>query len=566
MTPHPVPPTHQEVKHQLWAKYDFDIASGKFIPFSYPFGAYGSFIVLIYFLARNDQVSSNAIVRWLVWTANFILAMYCILYTRSRFASAAYGLGLANAWSILWFTAILLANDSKTYFSRIERIGGATLTIPKPASLEFPEELGDDHEIPLLEGPLCGNSKREKVVIMSSATVSELKSLKYYTQYRPVDSFIERLDWSLDLMSNFRGMAWNWRSPSMPIVPKKVVRDVMLGDRRIPVRRLGHPLPGLGGNQHFNGGRRSGSISRFKRQHPTKAECLRRARLQFILGYMMLDVVKTLCIHDPYFSGFPDWPAPTYFPQTSTSSAVLVKSYRLILALFCIYLALQTVFSLAPIVFVGFLGADLIGVRGEPWMYPDEWGSYSATFTRGLAGWWGVWWHQTFRFAFEATSSWILQQFPSLNSNAGPGMKIAQLFIVFCLSGFLHACGSYTSMGESRPISGSFLFFFLQPFGIFLQMALVKMLRLSRSCDRSWLKLRLLVAFNFTYTHVWFYYTAPLLVDDLVKSGIYLYEPVPVSFLRALGFGAKGDSWWCWDGRWISWHQGDRWWQTGIAT
>jgi hypothetical protein len=226
--------------------------------------------------------------------------------------------------------------------------------------------------------------------------------------------------------------------------------------------------------------------------------------------------------------------------------------------MFCIYLALQTIFALAPIFFVGFLGAKRIGVRGEPWMYPEEWGSYSIVFDTGLAGWWGVWWHQTLRFAFEAPASWILRQFSVLHG-AGPRARVVQLFTAFFFSGFLHASGSYTSIGETRPLTGSFLFFFLQPLGIMVQIMVVEKLRLKDVPS-------VLKAFNFIYTHVWFYYTAPLLIDDFVKSGIYLYEPVPVSFLRALGFGAEGNSWWCWDGPWISWYQGRYWWQSGIAT
>ena len=70
---------------------------------------------------------------------------------------------------------------------------------------------------------------------------------------------------------------------------------------------------------------------------------------------------------------------------------------------------------------------------------------------------------------------------------------------------------------------------------------------------------------NFAATYTWLYYTAPLLVDDFAKGGIWLFEPIPFSPLRGLGFGAEGEGWWCWHGRLIGWHHGARWWQSGIS-
>lgn len=543
-----IAPTHQEVKHQLWAKYDCDIASGRFVPFSYPFGACGSSTVLYYFLSGNN----NDKARWIVWAINFILAMYCILYTRARTASASYGVGLGNAWSILWFTAILLAKDGKKRFSRIERVGGATLTVPMPKRHMSSNGSGNFHRTPDVEELASGDLENRKNAIKSPTPASTLGSLKYHTQSYPTESFLERLDWSIDLLSNFRGVSWNWKTVNIPLPPKSVVEDIRTYQRlRIGFPPLHDPL-------HIHGREGQGRRSHFVQRNPTKQQSLRRALRNLVVGYIMLDLLKTLCIHDPYFSGFTGWPAPNYFPDFLKDSAIFVRCYRLMLAMLCIYLSLQTIFALAPIFFVGIVGAEQIGVRGEPWMYPEEWGSYLAVFDLGLAGWWGVWWHQTFRFAFEATASWILARFPILN-DAGPKARAVQLFTAFWLSGFLHASGSYTSIGETRPLMGSFLFFFLQSFGIMVQTLLVKKLWLIDTP-------LILKAFNFIYTHVWFYYTAPFLIDDLVKSGIYLYEPVPVSILRAFGFGAEGDTWWCWDGPWISWHQGRNWWQSGIAT
>jgi hypothetical protein len=70
---------------------------------------------------------------------------------------------------------------------------------------------------------------------------------------------------------------------------------------------------------------------------------------------------------------------------------------------------------------------------------------------------------------------------------------------------------------------------------------------------------------NFAFTIVWLYHTAPLLVDDFARGGVWLYEPIAFSPLRALGLGAKDDkSWDLWlDMVW--WRSGKSFWDTGFA-
>jgi len=61
------------------------------------------------------------------------------------------------------------------------------------------------------------------------------------------------------------------------------------------------------------------------------------------------------------------------------------------------------------------------------------------------------------------------------------------------------------------------------------------------------------------------YFTAPLLVDDFARGGIWLFEPVPFSLFRGLGLGSEGDGWWCCGGGLVEWRSGEGWWDTGIA-
>ena len=188
-------------------------------------------------------------------------------------------------------------------------------------------------------------------------------------------------------------------------------------------------------------------------------------------------------------------------------------------------------------------------------------GSYSMVLRKGLAGWWGGWWHQTFRFAFEAPTTWALQKL-GWEKRSFRG-KALSMILAFTLSGSLHACGSYSLWPETNPLRGPFAFFVLQPVGVGLQMGFSTLLKRAGVTDRVPMWVR--GVGNFAYVHFWFYHVAPLLTDDFARGGIWLMEPVPVSVLRGFGLGLEGEGWWCWHWPLVGWHTGERWWQSGIA-
>jgi hypothetical protein len=131
----------------------------------------------------------------------------------------------------------------------------------------------------------------------------------------------------------------------------------------------------------------------------------------------------------------------------------------------------------------------------------------------------------------------------------------------------VHACGSWTCWGdETRPLRGPMCFFLLQGVAIFVEGAVGQVLRRAGVAAKvpAWA----MRVWTFCYVHVWFYFTAHLLCDDFARGGVWLFEPVPISLFRGLGFGAdKRDGWWCWGGveKVVRWHRGDSWWTTGIA-
>ncbi|KAF2657410.1 hypothetical protein K491DRAFT_691058 [Lophiostoma macrostomum CBS 122681] len=541
MTTSPWPRTHHEVIRHYYDVYDKDLEAGRFQPFLYPWGTFGALVVIVYLLIPHQHRPWLRKARFLAfaWITGF--AAYSIKFTRARGMAPAFGLGLISAWSIIWIMSIIVVNDAQTDFQRIERMEGL-----------FGKSLEEqDGPAAILNG-LHSNEQHTNGSAKTHVSNDEAHPHEklgpskrhggFAWQPYPMTPFIERLDWVLDIFCNFRGAGWNWRTSTISPPPKPIQEQL---------HRNSATSPSHSARVHPNQ----------PRAYTTRRSLLIANTKTFIIGYLILDSLKTLINHDPYFWGFIDRKPPSYFPSLLTQNDVLLRIYHLTISLFAIKWALQTIFALAPLFFSGFLGPIAIGARAEPWMYPETWGPFTSILDRGLAGWWSVWWHQTFRFAFEQPSRKVVKLL-GMNPRA-PLAKFLQLVIAFGLSGTLHACGSYTSAGTTYPLSGSMLFFLLQALGIFTEVVVTQGLRRTGIQER--VPQALMRVFTFVYVHVWFYYTAPLLCDEFARGGIWLFEPVPVSILRGLGLGVEGDGWWCWGGKLVWWHTGDRWWRSGLA-
>ncbi|KAF2238721.1 hypothetical protein EV356DRAFT_506088 [Viridothelium virens] len=454
----------------------------------------------------------------------------------------AFGLGLIKLWSVLWTSIMILVHDCKTDFRRIDRVlyaspekdptDNATSTAVQTFDLTESRQRHRGSSTQITRGS-------------NSQPVEKARdhSLLVWQDY-PATSLLRRIDWVLDLYTNFRGMSWNWRIAGPPPIPDWVES-----------RLEGHSDSGPPRKGFVAG--RDGT-----RMYSNLHDLLVARAKTFVLGYFVMDILKNFMMHDIYFlHGDRTLPPPSFLPSPIRESYFLVQSYRLLLSMAMMYTALHTVFDLSPLFFAGLLGPTLIGVRGEPWIYPDTYGAFSTILDKGLAGWWGGWWHQTFRFAFEATAKRILQELGfDISSLSG---KALQLIIAFSLSGCLHACASVTQLGQTHPITGAFSFFLLQSLGILLQILLSHQLKKIGVVERTPKILRR--ATNLIFTSAWLYLTAPLICDDFAAGGIWLFEPIPISPLRGLGLGIEGTGWWCWKGfPWIHWYRGQHWWQTGF--
>ncbi|KAK4621365.1 hypothetical protein CLAFUW4_06577 [Fulvia fulva] len=523
------------------------ISSGNYRPFVYPWAIAGFLVVLAYLLVDHRKSPTLQSLRFPLFGLLCAFSAWCVINNRGRSSAAAYGVGLLSGWGTLFTASIMFFNDCQTDFKRIERADAAALAklnATRHKSISVNGSLSNGTIATAVSGPT--QHDLDDADQLATQYASHRRGPLFWQSY-PVQSFSERLDWMLDCFSNFRGVGWNFQTYGVPSPPLWVEAELRnTASKKETIARTSTMTVSKTGI----------------RRYTDRNALLKDVLIRLALGFFALDLVKTLMHHDAYFWGYMDAAPPTWLPAYVQSSYILVKSYRLLLSLAGIWVALLEIFRLGPLFFCGILGPKVLGIRGEPWMSPmDFYGNFNAVLDNGIAGWWGTWWHQIFRFGFEAPTTSLLKLLGvDKKSQAG---KLMSMFTAFVLSGGLHACGSHTQLGDTRPFLGPFRFFLLQPFGILAQTATSGLLKKAGIADKVPKSLRRLG--NFLAVFAWMYFTAPLLVDDFAKGGVWLFEPLAISPLRVLGYGAKDDNGWdLWYGL-VFWRKGKHWWDTGLA-
>ncbi|KAH6671132.1 hypothetical protein B0J14DRAFT_595408 [Halenospora varia] len=360
---------------------------------------------------------------------------------------------------------------------------------------------------------------------------NEKETIEYYWQPYPSTTW-ERVSWVTDLIVNFRGPGWNWAIPPLPSPPPAISKDL-----KLHVSQNNKSYIGL-------------------KSYNTRRELIRGRIPMFIAGYFALDILKVIMMRDPYFIFGPTTYTP--LPPFNNLSHLQIRFVRQVLSSFAIVISLEMVFILAPIFLSLMLGPRIVGMRGESWYYPTTWGSMSNILDKGLNRLWGSWWHQTFRFAFSAPTNFLIQEgYIHVKSMTA---KLAALIFAFGISGILHSGGSISQLPLSYPWHAP-IFFMLQALGIFIQSTACSILRPQiKTIPRSIRRIG-----NFVFTVGWLFGTGWWLTDDFARGGIWLWEPIPISLLRGMGFAGSKASWWCWERLGVGIYRGRHWWETGIA-
>lgn len=595
--------TPRQVQAYYDQRYNAYIDSGEYFPFIYPWAALGPLLCFVYLLFDHRHSPTLQALRFPTFGLLVAFSAWTIFNVKARSAPAAYGVGLVSAWGTLWIASFMFFNDCQRDFQRLERAdepalqkalhhqnGTATTTIG-PESDEKRQTTTTS----------SATAKAKKLARKSALQSSEsyATQLPYqrtgpvFWQSYPTQPFLSRLDWIMDLFCNFRGIGWNFQTSGIPKPPK-----------HIELQLLGYDVVEEEEDKLSPSSKSTSTSTATSNNNPKMIKTVshtgitrfsttsRRHLLQYILPRLILqslalDIIKTLMHHDPYFWGYIDSAPPLWLhhhlllPHNNNTTTpiltpILLQTSRLLLSLLGILLALNTIFRLSPLLFCHLLGPQILGLRGEPFLNPaDFFGNFFQQIRlHGLAGWWGGFWHQTFRFAFTCPTERFLEFWSwswswwrgghhhNMEKKSFKG-KMVGVIVAFGLSGALHACGSWTQLGDTRPVRGPWSFFMLQAVGIIVQTGFAGQIKARGWRERipSWVR----GMGNFVFAMVWLYWTAPLLVDDFARGGVWLYEPLFISPLRILGFGAYDDSGWnLWSGL-VFWRSGRGWWDTGLA-
>lgn len=525
--------------------YNNALNNGVYSPFIYPWDTLPIIFLLVgvYFTPQLPALAGR-LSRLLLFLLSCVYMIARWPYVRTIGFAGGYGLGLAGAWGAIMTCALLVLHDPAKDFRRIEakmpngREPSAEQRQPSTANSHArrPDAL-QRRTSPQVQRTdrLFSKSARSK-----STGIDHLVWQEYPTEY------FHRLDWSVDLITTFRGINWNFRVPLKTyIVP-----------------------PPEGDPPEF-----SMEASRLEK------EALSRLRLTSILNflyyYIVMDLLKTFMVTDPYWLGIAPLHSPTPWTWLKILNDMLpgaTRFVRLCVSLTATVNALTLIFSLSPLFFATVLpyvlGERLYTVTKSPllgtWMYPAQWGSmFSTLCNNGLAGMWSTWWHQIFRYGISEPSRLLMHRLKiAPRSRLG---RCLQLLIAFGLTASLHAAASSTTFSiiPSKP-SHPFIFFISQAAGILVQTEISGRLNKLTKFPGP---VRQAANFGFVLIFMWF--VGPYLADDFARCQVWLFEPLPFSVMRGLGFG-PGDCWFPWisfasGGGWLGWWNGGDWYRSGIG-
>lgn len=534
-TSQPRIPSQHETLEYLRLQYDSAIASGVKRPLLFPQVLFSLALLAGFLLIDHRRSRFLYELRWPVWLAIIAVEVSNIRHQVSVDPAVSYVSGLASIYFILWSTMWLTLERPQFTAKRIERrrkaLQNSGCTTQESSETTGYKMKGNGNPLKRQNGHVAALPTIEESLAENEDSKGEWE---YYWQPYP-DAFGERLAWVLDLISSIRGRGWSFSIPTNPALPEDVADS--LGET---VSETDKGLTSRTGIKCFR----------------TRKELARYVVPMFVLSYLILDVCKFQIIHDPFYrTGDDSLPAPAYLEGLSPFLITRIRRNTLALALVT---SIQFHTLLVPIVASLLLGPSILGIRGEPWMYVTTWGNTFIVLDKGLAGFWGSCWHQTFRAGLTAPTNYLIRK-GWLRGNSTTSQLVG-ITIAFIISGAMHTAGSVVQDLPTHP-ERQFTFFLLQIVAVTVQTAFCAALRPLIERLPLWTRR----TGNGVLTYMWLYATGPLFMNDMSAGGTWMYEPLLVSPLRWLGLGPKGYGWWTWAHVGIGWHSGKHWWESGIG-
>ncbi|KAI2784677.1 hypothetical protein F4815DRAFT_131901 [Daldinia loculata] len=574
------------------AKFQEDVSAGTKKPFLVPlyFLSYW-FIPIVYLAIPHKNRSWLYRARWLVLAFTVAFNFHMILNVSSHNFASAYGAGLIGAWGIIWNFTLLVwtkpqwearrveirrkrsrknghivqttksskggadsadstglesdrckPNGNGSAHNRKERKDGAAIPKTSPEQTELSEE---SRKLLLDAIPSLRKYQNDDEIVAELKKLEAEQEFEYYWQEYPADASLwTRLDWAFDIASSFRMTGWNWAIPCLPPYD-------------LPPTINGYQLPlSTVGPQRSKQG--------YTRQLTLKSLFLTRFFRDIIPNYLLVDFCAVHMTADPYFILGPEHSNLAPLPPHLTSlSPIVLSAQRTALTFLGVISALQLAFAFGALSLALLPPSpQILRFRAHPWHLPSSIGSFSQVLDRGLAGFWGSWWHQTFRFGFSAPTRWL--ETNGYVKPGSPAQRAAAFAFAFLQSAFLHASGSYSTVPTRSKWWHPPLFFMFAGLGSTLQTWLARAVfgALIRRMPR-WVR-RL---GNLVFVLGWMWLTSWALIDDFGRCGLWLFEPVPVSVFRWLGYGPTQDRrvWRYERDFWPKWYWGKHWWDSGFG-
>ncbi|RWA12420.1 hypothetical protein EKO27_g2667 [Xylaria grammica] len=451
----PLPDLASVYRELYRAKFRADVRDATTTPFVVPFHLLAYWVVPTLYLAiPHNKRPWLYHARWLVLAFVCAFDWYMVRHVKSMNFASSYGVGLLCAWTTIWIFALLIWTrpqrdarrvERRKIIRRVDEVGtgqGADRlpTLPHDRPLFNPdtdrpnglssaligddkvkfstkirrvqgngdgpangvgkgeahanlESIGDEIEEALLVRGIValndsnGNPPLDRNTALEIYRLTREQGYEYYWQEYPADaSFWTRLDWAFDIVSSFRLTGWNWAPSCLP--PYKP--PPRIGEYQLPLE--------YGLHRSKQGYERS--LSRGKL-------IVFRWLFNFAPSYIIIDLCATLMTTDPYFIVGPEhnYPLPTHLVSLHP---VLLSLQRTMIAFIAILFALQYAFNFGAILLALYCPL-IIGFRAHPWHLPSLTGSFMQVLDRGLSGFWGSWWHQTFRTGFSAPTKWLVR-------------------------------------------------------------------------------------------------------------------------------------------------------------
>ncbi|RMZ85735.1 hypothetical protein DV737_g450, partial [Chaetothyriales sp. CBS 132003] len=144
----------------------------------------------------------------------------------------------------------------------------------------------------------------------------------------------------------------------------------------------------------------------------------KQALINLVWWYLVVDIIKALHSDDAFFSGLISFYDPPSSSAIYGTGAIASRLARLGITILSVYTALNFLFQLCPIFFSLLLPSimpypSLLRLTRTPLLTPSMYEPFFGSLlpsvaSKGLAGFWGGFWHQLLRFGILLPSTYII--------------------------------------------------------------------------------------------------------------------------------------------------------------